>query len=115
MSKGHAIVILVSIAFLSGGWREAQQYLYELTLPEGHGRQVAGPVIVYTTQWCPYCMKARSYLNRHRFHYVEYDIEASAENREKFRELRGRAVPLIIVGDRRMHGFSPQSFEALLR
>ena len=70
---------------------------------------------MYSTPWCPYCKKAREYFKRHQFSYVEYDIEASATNLENFRALNGNGVPLILVGDRRLQGFSPQSFEALLK
>lgn len=47
---------------------------------------------MYSTKWCPYCHRAREYFKRHSFDYVEYDIEASAENLAKFRELGGRGV-----------------------
>ena len=70
---------------------------------------------MYSTPWCPYCKKAREYFKRHQFSYIEYDIEASATNLENFRALNGNGVPLILVGDRRMQGFTPQSFEALLQ
>ncbi|MBI2289335.1 MAG: hypothetical protein HYU73_03160 [Betaproteobacteria bacterium] len=54
----------------------------------------------------------RSY---YKFSYVEYDIEASAQSLANFRALNGRGVPLIVVGDKRMQGFSPKSFEDLLK
>jgi len=80
----------------------------------GQGRELSEPVVMYSTQWCPYCQKAREYFKRHAVNYVEYDIEASVENRAKFQALGGTGVPLITVGDRRMSGFSPRAFNELL-
>ena len=115
MKRSYSLVVLFLLALLFGGLPAAQQYLYELTLVEGHGQQIETPVIMYTTQWCPYCRKARAYFERHKFRYIEYDIEASAENLTKFHDLNGRGVPLILVGDKRMQGFSPKSFEELVK
>lgn len=70
---------------------------------------------MYATKWCPYCHRARGYFKRHSVSYVEYDIEASAENLARFRELGGTGVPLILVGEKRLHGFSPSSFDDLLK
>jgi glutaredoxin len=76
---------------------------------------VDAPVVMYSTRWCPYCRNARAYFERHKIAYVEYDIEASPENRARFEARNGRGVPLIFVGDKRMQGFSAPSFEALLK
>ncbi len=89
--------------------------LYELTLVEGHGEQITTPVIMYSTQWCPNCRKAHAYFKRHKFSYLEYDIEESVQNLARFREPNGNSVPLILAGDKRMQGFNPKSFEDLLR
>lgn len=115
MKQAHYLPGLLLLALLFGGLPAARQFLYELTLVEGHGQQIKIPVIMYSTQWCPYCRKAHAYFKRHKFSYIEYDIEASAQNLAKFRELNGSGVPLILVGDKRLQGFSPQSFEELLK
>jgi len=73
------------------------------------------PVVMYSTGWCPYCAKARAYFRRCEIRFVEYDVEKSAQNLAQFQALNGRGVPLIMVGDRRLEGFSVQSFEALLK
>ncbi len=107
------LVLLLTLFF--GALPAAVQYLYEPAAVEEQGVQVDSPVVMYSTQWCPYCSKARAYFERHKIAYVEYDIEASAQNRAQFQALNGRGVPLILVGDKRMEGFSVQSFEALLK
>jgi len=118
MKRSYYLPVLLLLALLFGGLPAARQImssLYELTLVEGHGQQIKTPVVMYSTQWCPYCRKAHAYFKRHKFSYVEYDIEASAQNLANFRALNGRGVPLIVVGDKRMQGFSPKSFEDLLK
>lgn len=114
MKHSNSLPILLLVALLFGGLPAARQQVYEWTSAEGHGRQIGTTVIMYSTKWCPYCHRAREYFKRHSFDYVEYDIEASAENLAKFRQLGGGGVPLILLGDRRMDGFSPSSFDELL-
>jgi len=111
----YPLAALVLLSLLLGGLPAARDYFSGTSAVEGHGQYNKKPVIMYSTRWCPYCKKAREYFRRHKFSYVEYDIESSATNLEKFRALNGNGVPLILVGDRRMQGFSPQSFEALLK
>ena len=106
-------VLLASL--LLGGLPAAKEYLSGTETAEGLGQNLTSPVVMYSTRWCPYCKKAREYFKRHQISYIEYDIEASAENLEKFRALKGRGVPLILVGEQRMQGFNPQAFEALLQ
>ncbi len=115
MKQAYYLPVLLLLALLFGGLPVARDYMYELTLVQGHGRQIKTPVIMYTTQWCPYCHKAREYFKRHAISYIEYDIEASAQSLERYRDLNGRGVPLILVGDKRLQGFSLQSFEELLK
>jgi glutaredoxin len=110
----YPLTALVLLIVATGGLPAARDYFSSQGMEQGHGRHFKSPVIMYSTRWCPYCIKARDYFNRHQFSYVEYDIETSATNLENFQALNGNGVPLILAGDRRMQGFSPQSFEALL-
>src|SRR5512147_831936 len=74
----------------------------------------APPVVMYATAWCPYCAKARAYFKRTGTAYTEHDIEKSADAHAQFERLGGRGVPLILVGDEKMAGFSELAFESLL-
>ena len=74
----------------------------------------APPVVMYTTAWCPYCAKARAYFKRTGTAYTEHDIEKSAGAHAEFKRLGGRGVPLILVGDEKMAGFSELAFESLV-
>lgn len=70
-------------------------------------------VVLYSTTWCGYCKKARRYFATKGIPFVEYDTETSKKGREDYQALKGTGVPIILVGERRMNGFSPSSFDAL--
>lgn len=71
-------------------------------------------VVLFSTSWCGYCRKAREYLNTNGIAHVEYDIEKSSEGKRRFDELGGRGVPLILVGDQAIRGWSPAALQAAL-
>lgn len=74
----------------------------------------AGTVVMLATAWCPYCAKARGFLNRHGVAWCELDTETSARGRALFRTLGGRGVPVIIVGERILHGYDEAELARLV-
>ena len=72
-------------------------------------------VVMYSTSWCAYCKKAKRYFNKHGIRFIEYDIEKNPEARKKFKEMGGTGVPVILVGKKRMNGFSETGFEKIYR
>ncbi len=74
-----------------------------------------GKVVMYSTTWCGYCKKARRYFKAKGIPFVEYDTETTSKGREDYKALNGTGVPIILVGKKRMNGFSPSGFEALYR
>jgi glutaredoxin len=114
MKQSNSLPVLLVVALLFGGLPAALQQWHEWTSVEGHGREIGATVVMYSTKWCPYCHRAREYFKRHSIDYVEHDIEASAEKLAEFRKLGGRGVPLILLGDKRLEGFSASSFNELL-
>lgn len=73
----------------------------------------ADAVTIYTTQGCPHCERAKSYFADHGIAYTEYDIDVSRAARQEFLRLGGIGVPLIMVGDKKLHGFSAARFARL--
>ena len=73
----------------------------------------AAAVVMYSTPWCGVCKRAKRYFEGKGIAFTEKDIEARESWREEFDQLGGRGVPLILVGDRTMSGFSASRFEAL--
>ena len=81
-------------------------------LPEwakGSGREVT----IYTAGWCGICKQATQYFRDAGIPYREYDIETSDRGRRDFARLKARGVPVILIGDKRMNGFSSRRFQAL--
>lgn len=79
------------------------------------GRVDRNQVVVYTTQRCGYCRQAKQYLAQHRVPFTEYDVETTEQGRKDYQSLQGRGVPIILVGDQRMNGFSENNLEGMLR
>ncbi len=59
------------------------------------------------------CKKAKDYFRKNSIPYVSYDVEKSRTGKMDFRLLRGKSVPIIIVGSRRMNGFNAAKFDRL--
>lgn len=68
-------------------------------------------VTMYSTSWCGYCKKARKYFTSQGIPFVDYDIEKNARARREYDKLGGRGVPVIVVGKRKMNGFSKGGFD----
>ena len=76
---------------------------------------VGKQVIMYSTSWCGYCKKARQYFSDHQIRYTDYDIENNPTARQAYNKLDAKGVPVILVGSRRMNGFSASGFEQIYR
>jgi len=71
-------------------------------------------VVMYTTSHCPACKAAKQYFAQKGVSYDEIDVETSRSGYEEFRKLGGQGVPLIMVGDKRLEGFSAAALDAML-
>ncbi len=72
-------------------------------------------VVMYSAAWCGYCKKARNYFKREGIAFTEYDIETSAQGQRDYERLGARGVPVILVGERRLNGFSEASFRKIYK
>lgn len=72
-------------------------------------------VIMYSTQWCSVCKKAKRYFKKNKIAFTEYDIESKKKYYKKFKRLGGKGVPLIVVGNKKMSGFGVKSFKRLYK
>lgn len=70
-------------------------------------------VVMYSAEWCGYCKKARRYFVANGIRFKEYDVEKSRKGQRDFKKLRAKGVPVILVGDQRMNGFSESAFRKL--
>ena len=70
-------------------------------------------IILYSSRGCHFCRQAKAYFKARKIAFREYDVEQDAKGRRDFKRLRGRGVPIILLGKRRMDGFEPARFEHL--
>ncbi|CAG1021849.1 Glutaredoxin 3 [Methylococcales bacterium] len=74
----------------------------------------SGKVRIFVTQTCPYCKKAKAYLQKRGTPFEELDVEASRSAKAEYDRLGGNGVPVILVGQQRMNGFDAGRLESLL-
>ena len=75
----------------------------------------AQSVVIYSASWCGVCAKAKRYMQQHNIAYTDYDIETSAKGKRDYARMNGNGVPILMVGGKRMDGFSAGRLEAMLR
>lgn len=63
------------------------------------------PVVMFSTSTCPYCKRARAWLQQQGVDYRDYVIDESADAHQLFDRLGGGGVPQVLVGHRRVLGF----------
>lgn len=64
-------------------------------------------VIIYSTNYCPYCRAAKNLLNAKGVAFTEFNVENDPEKRKWLVETTGQAtVPQIFIDDKPYGGFS---------
>lgn len=95
-------LLIVSLLFVSSQWRTL--YYYLAPPPDfSHGK-----VVLYGTDWCPYCEKARALLITKKIPYTELNIETSEEANKQYQRLAGNGVPLMLVAGEVIRGYNEQ-------
>jgi glutaredoxin 3 len=62
-------------------------------------------VIVYTTSYCPYCLRAKGLLQRKKVAFREVDVTGDPERRRWLVEVTGlTTVPQIFINNRPVGG-----------
>lgn len=76
-------------------------------------------VVMFTTRWCGYCKKAREFFAsefaEQPERVCERDIESSDAHKALFDDLGGRGVPLIIIGNEKVSGYSLDDYQQALK
>lgn len=72
-------------------------------------------VTLYTTSHCPYCAKARNWLQQHQVRWRECPIETDATCAQAYAAQGSPGVPLLQVGRHWQLGFQPTALADALR
>ena len=63
-------------------------------------------VEIYTCQYCPFCIRAKSLLNKKNIEFIEYKIDGDESAREKMSERANgrRSLPQIFIDNNSIGG-----------
>jgi len=70
-------------------------------------------VIMYSTTRCGVCKRAKKYFRKNNIAFTEYDVETSSKGKRDFKKLKGRGVPIILIGKKRLNGFDVSRFKQI--
>ncbi|MDP4597839.1 MAG: glutaredoxin 3 [Pseudomonadales bacterium] len=63
------------------------------------------PVVLYTTRFCPYCIRAKALLGKKQVPFTEIAIDNDPAMRQKMIQAAGRtSVPQIWIGEQHIGG-----------
>jgi glutaredoxin 3 len=63
-------------------------------------------VVMYTTNWCSYCARARALFTDKGIPFTEIDVDKMPGKREEMRARSGRtSVPQIFIGEHHVGGY----------
>ncbi|MCU0691096.1 MAG: glutaredoxin 3 [Polyangiaceae bacterium] len=63
-------------------------------------------VEIYTTPYCPFCIRARGLLDAKGVRYAHHDVSANSEKRAWLRDVTGRrTIPQIFINGRGIGGW----------
>lgn len=62
-------------------------------------------VVIYTTRFCPYCVRAKALLDQKQVNFEEIAVDMDRTKRQEMMEKSGRhTVPQIWIGDQHVGG-----------
>ncbi len=62
-------------------------------------------VTIYTTRFCPYCVRAKALLDSKNVSYAEIDVDKDREQRTVMEQRSGQtSVPQIFIGEQHIGG-----------
>ena len=73
-------------------------------------------VIVYSTNSCPWCVKAKDFLKENKIDYIEHNVAEDAKALEDMEEKSGqRGVPVLDINGTIIVGFDRDAIKAALK
>ena len=73
-------------------------------------------VTIYTTNICPWCIKAKEFFKENKISYKEKNVQEEPKLANELLEKSGQmAVPVIVVGDSVIIGFNKERIKKALK
>lgn len=108
MSRRLKFLLIGAALLIAMQWRTL---LYYISPPPDFSQ---GKVVLYATDWCPYCEKTRALLEQRHISYKEYNIESSEEGRNQYKRLAGNGVPVLLIAGKAVRGYHEKRMTAAL-
>ena len=63
-------------------------------------------IVIYTTTWCPYCIRAKRLLKSKGWEFTDIDVDGDHDKRAWLRKVSGQStVPQIFIGEESVGGY----------
>jgi glutaredoxin len=113
-SSGNIKWIVIAVVLGAGLWiiKPAHHHHKAHVMSAAAAAQPA--VILYGTTWCGYCAAARTFFKENDIKFTDMDVESSSQAYEEHKKLGGNGVPLIVIGDEVINGYSEEHMRQLL-
>lgn len=105
--KNRLLYLLLATAITLLALDRLATYMYK---PNADSKDI----IIYTTDWCPYCNSLRIHLNNHKIPFTEYDTEKTVSGFAGFWALRARSVPVSVIGPDVIYGYDIDNIDRSL-
>lgn len=95
---------------VKGSVKNLPKFIYEAPKKRAINKK---KVVMYGTSWCGYCARARKHFKENNISFVEHDVEKNPAREKEFKRLGGTGFPLIVIGKKKMMGFSADRFDKI--
>lgn len=109
------IILAAALALVYGGifwWRSAAENRWAQEMSAGLR---SGDIVMYSTQSCIYCAKARAWFEAHQIAFTECDVERNPDCKRRYLALGAPGTPTFDVRGTRLLGFSPEDLAQALK
>ena len=113
--KRVRLAVAVFALALGAGVLGARAVAVETNYCSDDAPPAADTVIMLATSWCPYCAKARKFLQARGVDYCEYDIEQSPVGEALHDRSGQRGIPVILIDGRVIGGYDPDELSLALK
>jgi glutaredoxin 3 len=73
------------------------------------------PIKLYVKPWCPWCVRAKAFLDAQGYQYEEIDVESRRDDYAEMIRISGqRLTPTLVVGDEVLPDFGPDELKEFL-
>lgn len=73
-------------------------------------------VLLYGTEWCIWCQKAREFFSEHKIPFIEIDVESNPKAAQEIIKKSGQqGIPIIDIDGKIIIGFDEEKIRKLLK